>query len=60
MIQNAAMPVRRQHRPQHCPGVQERIDLDASPVVLQLSGVSPDVTMTIGGGIGSPAPKWRP
>ena len=34
-----------------CPGVRKsvRLDLDANPVVLQLSGVSPDaITMTIG------------
>jgi len=34
-----------------CPGVRKsvRLDLDASPVVLQLSGVSPDtITITIG------------
>ena len=34
-----------------CPGVRKsvRLDLDASPVVLQLSGVSPDaITVTIG------------
>ena len=34
-----------------CPGVRKsvRLDLDASPVVLQVSGVSPDaITITIG------------